>query len=105
MKLIFLSLLSLFSFSYLAQAQEKPSSELYVVIVNDRRGYIDRTGKIVIKPQFDGATDFSEGLAVVAVHEGGYKEGYIDETGKMVIPPQFDKATAFSEGLALVGIG
>jgi len=76
---------------------------LFVVIVNDKRGYIDGNGRIVIQPQFDGASSFSEGLAAVATRANGYAEGYIDTTGAVVIKPQFDTATPFSEGLALVG--
>ena len=34
------------------------------------RGYIDRTGKIVIRPRFSRVEDFSEGLAVVRVGKG-----------------------------------
>lgn len=68
---------------------------------NENRGvgYMDKTGRIVIKPQFDEAKDFSEGLAVVRI---GHKYGYIDKTGRMVITPQFDEAREFSEGLAAV---
>lgn len=80
-------------------------SDLFVVIVNDKRGYIDRNGKIVIEPKWNGANNFSEGLAVVATNEGGYHEGYIDTTGKVIIKPQYPKARDFSEGLAAVGFG
>jgi len=75
---------------------------LYPVMVNGKWGYIDKTGKIVIDPQFDGAYNFSEGLAAVKV---GDKWGYIDKTGKIVIDPQFYWADSFSEGLALVRVG
>jgi hypothetical protein len=77
-------------------------------------GYIDRAGRVTINPQFNSATDFSEGLARVLV--GGHfdssvnrvvdaKWGFIDRTGKYVIMPQFDHAGDFHEGLAMVGIG
>jgi hypothetical protein len=89
----------------LSNAQDKGLKRLFVVIVDDKRGYIDQNGRIVIKPQFEGASDFSEGLATISTSENGYKEGYIDETGSIVIPPQFDSATDFSEGLAAVGFG
>ena len=49
-------------------------------------GYIDKTGKIVIHPQFSQAGTFSEGLATVAI-ENGTKKNYvmIDKKGKIVI--------------------
>ena len=86
-------------------AQENQSSDLFVVIVNDKRGFINRSGKIVIEPQWGGANNFSEGLAIVATYEGGYRQGYIDETGKVVIPLQYVMARDFSEELAAVGFG
>ena len=81
--------------------QEKvPANRLFPVEVKGITGYIDNTGRVVIKPQFDEAWNFSEGLAPVRVNE---KWGYIDETGKMVIEPQFFQARSFEEGLACVG--
>ena len=53
-----------------------------------------------IKPQYEEALLFSEGLA--AVKKNG-KWGYIDETGKVVIPFQYDQAYTFNEGKAVVG--
>jgi WG containing repeat len=100
--LILICFIYLFPFYVVRLQADKPVG-LFVIIVNDKRGYIDRNGRIVIEPQFDGATSFSEGLAVIATSENGYAEGYIDSTGVIVIRPQFDKATEFSEGLALVG--
>jgi WG repeat protein len=100
----FITLLIL-SLCCLSNTQDKRSSGLFVVIVDDKRGYIDRNGRIVIQPQFEGASDFSEGLAVISTSKNGYKEGYINETGSIVIRPEFDRATDFSEGLAAVGFG
>jgi len=40
-------------------------------------GYIDTTGKLVIQPQYDTVSDFSESLAAVKI---GDKWGYIDTT-------------------------
>lgn len=73
--------------------------ELYPVRVDGALGYIDGTGKIVIKPQFSNGYGFSEGLARVWI---GRKQGYIDKAGRVVIGPQFDDAQDFSEGLAAV---
>ena len=64
-------------------------------------GFIDKTGRIIIEPQFEDASDFSEGLAKISIHG---KYGFIDKTGRIVIKPQFDKASDFREGLATVGI-
>ena len=48
-------------------------------------GFIDKAGKMVIPPQFANVNDFHEGLAAASV---GDKWGYIDKTGKFVINPQ-----------------
>ena len=53
----------------------------------------------MIEPQFDGAGNFSEGMAGV---EKDGKIGYINKEGKIVIEPQFDYADGFSEGMARV---
>lgn len=57
------------------------SDGLFPIIKNGKWGYIDKTRKIVIKPQFDDVESFSEGLARVEI---GYKKGYIDKTRKYV---------------------
>lgn len=63
-------------------------------------GFLNRTGKFVISPQFDDVSGgFSEGLATV---EKDGKWGYIDRTGRFVIPPKFESAKGFHEGLAPV---
>jgi hypothetical protein len=62
-------------------------------------GYIDKTGKLVIGPEFLEVGAFSEGLAAV---KPGRKWGYINKIGKMIIKPQFGRAFHFSEGLALI---
>ena len=67
-------------------------------------GFIDKTGKFVINPQFDYAREFHGRTRSVRVedHRTG-KCGYIDKTGKYVINPQFDLAGEFMDGLAPVG--
>lgn len=50
-------------------------------------GYIDKSGKEVIPPQFRDAGNFSEGLAPVFI-DG--KIGFIDKTGKFAIKPKFE---------------
>lgn len=66
-------------------------------------GYIDKSGQMVISPQFGSAGDFSEGLALVDVEvdTGSWRVGYIDTEGKVVIQTDFVQAHDFSEGFAL----
>ena len=71
---------------------------------NKLTGFIDKTGIMVIQPQFDLALSFSEGLAGVKVGGDGGKFGYIDKTGKFIINPQFVSSNEFSEGLASVEV-
>ncbi|MFM6105843.1 MAG: WG repeat-containing protein, partial [Sphaerospermopsis kisseleviana] len=70
----------------------------------EKWGFIDKTGKIVIQPQFVEVDSFSEGLAKVAVfnNEGQQVWGFIDRTGKIVINPQFADVKNFKNGLAAV---
>jgi hypothetical protein len=92
-------------------AAESFSDGLAVVVApggalnNGVRGYIDKSGKMVIKldpPNTFLPWPFAEGLAVYIENE---KSGYIDKTGRIVIQPQFDWAFSFSEGLAKVRVG
>lgn len=68
-----------------------------------RNGHVDRNGNIVIE---GGGYPFSEGLALVAVHneDGFLDHGFIDREGNQVIEPRFEYADSFSEGLALVKV-
>lgn len=67
--------------------------------MNYKYGFIDKSGKEVVKPQFDVANSFREGLALI---KQGDQWGFIDKTGKMVINPQFEEALPFNEGIAPV---
>lgn len=98
MKKLLLILLLVWSLSNLCFAQ---TETLFRIEQNGKVGYIDNTGKIIIKPQFDNGWEFSEGLAPVLIDEDW---GYIDETGKIVIKPQFFEPGTFNEGIASVGL-
>jgi hypothetical protein len=52
------------------------------VRLENKWGYIDKTGAMVIAPAFDDAAAFSDGLAQV---RGNTTIGYIDKTGKRVL--------------------
>jgi len=65
-------------------------------------GYIDKAGRMVIRPQFEDAGPFSEGLARVVIDSSAGLVGFVDRLGAIVITPQFFDAGDFSHGLARV---
>ena len=75
--------------------------ELDPILIDDKWGYADEAGNIVIPCQWLSAGNFSEGLAPVASEEG---YGYIDKTGKLVIPyhPDWTDAWEFEDGVAII---
>jgi hypothetical protein len=62
-------------------------------------GFLDRSGAVMVPPQFDQVEGFREGQAL-ALQAGVW--GAIDRAGKWVIEPQFNKPFRFNEGLAVV---
>ena len=70
MKKIILMFLAITALSLPFSAYAKkvyPDGPLFPVREGGLYGYIDRTGKMIIKPQFVDARDFSEGLARVTI--------------------------------------
>ena len=63
-------------------------------------GFVDKSGKRVINPQFSEVRKFSDGKCAVKNKEG--KWGYIDSEGKVIINYQFDGATDFIDGKSVV---
>jgi serine/threonine protein kinase len=55
--------------------------------VGGKLGCIDKTGQIVVKPQFDSIDDCSNGLAIVKTDK---KYGLIDKTGRIIMKPECD---------------
>jgi hypothetical protein len=96
MKLHFLLILLSFVIHQYGFAQTEP---LFKVESEDKIGYINATGKEIIKPKFRNGFDFNEGLAPVRLN--GYF-GFIDSEGKFIIEPKYDYATHFLNGIALV---
>jgi hypothetical protein len=99
----FFEIANAFKNSCLSHEELKPYAESYKFVTRPplKYGYVDKTGKVVIKPQFDKAGDFKESFAPACINK---KCGYIDKTGKFVIKPMFDDAGNFSEGLAAIEI-
>jgi hypothetical protein len=80
------------------------------VIISGMYGYIDKTGRVVIKPKFLIADNFSEGLAWVVVGDfsstTSREFGILDTSGHVTLTPKIKvfsligQVDRFSEGLA-----
>lgn len=68
-------------------------------------GFIDTSGKVVIKAQFESVGYFSDGVAWAKTADK--KLGYLDKSGAWVIKPQFDVGKEFDAetGLARIKSG
>ncbi len=73
----------------------------YVSIrVDEKWGCMNKSGEIVISPQYDDALKFENGIAYAI--KGG-KIGYIKPDGSYLIEPKYDRAGAFVNGVTYVG--
>lgn len=81
----------------------KFSEGLLPVKIDGKYGFIDETGKLVIKPNFAWAGTFSEGFAQVTIDMSG-KRNYINKNGVFVSKQHFDDVGKFVNGMAFVGI-
>lgn len=77
---------------------------LYLFEIEEKYGYMNEFGNVVIKPVYDYASQFSEGLAVVGKENwlNNCKLGYINTSGKNVIKLSYTGAFSFNEGLTIV---
>jgi len=100
MKQLLVFITILFLLACHQKKKDEFSLQLIPVKQGDYWGYIDKTGKFVVNPQFKKAYTFSEDVALVENTEGKY--GYIDMSGKLIISPVYKTALCFSEGLAAV---
>jgi len=96
-------LLAVFIMPALAATQSSMQSpaRLYPFLSNGLWGYIDRTGRVIVKPTLEWADDFAEGMGRIRVNG---KYGFINTVGKLVVIPQYAEAEQFSDGLAQVTI-
>lgn len=67
-----------------------------------RWGLIDKTGDLVVPPEYTSIQGFNDGIAVLG-NDG--KQSFIDPTGKVLFVTDFDAMGWFSEGLAVVRKG
>jgi len=85
---------------YYSQAnynESKGYSEGLIKVKKKKWGFIDETGKFIIKPIYDDTQMFSNGMAAIKRKD---KWGFIDKTGKIVIKPKYDNVTSFEEEIA-----
>ena len=78
------------------------SEGLAAVKLNDKYGYIDWKGTIVIPTVYEEANNFVNNMALVKLNG---KMGCIDRSGNIIIPLLYDYFSDFSEGLAVVRAG
>jgi len=72
------------------------------VKINNKWGFINKSGKEIIPVKYNSIYDFSDGLALAIIND---KWGFIDKTGKEIIPLKYDRALLyFTEGLTGVAI-
>ncbi len=96
------------------------SEGLAVVSLNDKYGFINLSGEVVVPLEYDYVVDCSDGLAAVfqkesQARENGYNYysvGFVDKTGKLVIPLKystvslpFGESFVFKDGFAAVSWG
>ena len=78
----------------------KYPNEENIFTKDGKYGYVDKNGKTIIPPKYDGANDFSEGLASV-LSDG--KWGFINRNGETVVPFTYShEPRNFSDSLACI---
>lgn len=87
----------------------KPSEGMRLVVHNKKSGFINTENKLTVPLEYDGAWDFSNGLARVYKRYKSYKKppyefrwGFVDKNGVEVIPLIYDSAEPFQNGVAKV---
>ena len=89
---------------------------LFRIVVNDKIGFANMKGEIIIPPTFKTVYPFSEERAAFCIDcrqiesgehlvDTGGKWGYIDTKGEVAIPAQYDMAYSFKAGKATVKLG
>lgn len=66
---------------------------------NDKLGFIDTLGNWVIKPQYDDASNFSEGFAAVCKNDSCF---YINKEGSKTSDYFFEETENYKDGIAIV---
>jgi len=75
------------------------SEGLAVFSVQEKYGYLDPFGNVVIPPTYEFGGWFTEGLACVSKN---YLKGFINTSGELVINYRYDDVTSFENGISIV---
>jgi hypothetical protein len=102
-RILILNFLLLLSFIVFTYAQTVEEQKLFPFELDNKCGYLNQQGAIVVSPIFDLCRSFKEGLAGVSLMR---KHGYIDEKGEVIIPLKFEGVfpESFSQGYAPIKI-
>lgn len=66
---------------------------------DDKYGYLNSEGTIIVEPAYNFTTGFHDGLAGVKLNE---KWGYVDKQGNVAIPVEYELAWSFKNAMAAV---
>jgi hypothetical protein len=103
MKIKILCLLFFTSLISCQTNKTESEQEIFPFEQDAKFGFFNSKGEIVIKPQFELASVFNEGIAVVITSEKG-EYRYINEEGKFIFDAKYSMATMFNEGKAIVTV-
>lgn len=94
MNIVFKLLLGLLVLCSSTLSAQEP---LFRIEQNNKSGYINKRGAVVIRPRFDDGKEFIKGFAVVKENN---LYGIIDVSGKYVQKPIFETISEFNKGVA-----
>jgi hypothetical protein len=93
--------------------QAQQTQTLKPTKIDNKWGYTNSRGELVIPPQFDIALDFKNDFARVGVTDtekrglgwrSDYKWGFMDIKGRIIVELKYAEVDDFSEGLATVSL-
>jgi hypothetical protein len=102
MRKIFMVTLSILLFSCQQKVKifADDSMELFPLQMKEKYGFINRSGKIIIDPQYEYASNFSEGFAAIIDETGKY--GFINNLGEITFFPGATDLRKYQSGYAAI---
>lgn len=94
---VFLTLIAI-GFGSLSFAQQGGDEELFVISINGRAGLVNRSGQLVIKPEFRSLGDFNKDCGCIWAMDQNRLWGTIDLQGRWMIPPKYSYLSIEREG-------